>query len=244
MARQKGILRLSGTLDGLNFYHSRHGDLVRVSGGGFNSTSARTYPRIKENNDEMGMASKVNAAFKRCFRDLLIGYKDGTLHQRLQSLFMNLKDLDTLSVRGQRTVSIGIATDYGKRLLKDFKFTPKRPVLLPGRLDFDWATQTLTVSQFDMQAVAMQEGADLMGLELLTVNFDFETLDYVSERSTLLELDGDFADSHFSLSTTVLPDGPGIRFAVLRVAFYQQVNGVNYFLKGGEGFGLGIVSIL
>lgn len=243
MARQKGIIRLKGTVGGVNFYNNRYGDLARESGGGFDSNSSKKYPRIKENNDEMGMASKVNKVFKRSFMDLCLGYKDGTLHQRLQSLFMHLKDLDTISARGQRRVHIGVATDYGKRLLKDFKFTPKRPVLLHGRLEFDWATHTLAVSEFDIQAVGMPDVADLMGLELLTVHFDFETLAYVSERSAFLVLHRDFGDSHFSLQTAILPDGPGERFAMLRVAFYQQVNGVNYFLKGGDGFGLGIVAI-
>lgn len=244
MARQKGIIRMAGTIDGLNFYDSKYGDLIRESGGGFNSTSSKKYPRIKENNDEMGMASKVNGVFKRSFADMLLGYKDGTLHYRLQSLFMSIKDLDAISERGKRHVAIGMATDYGKRLLKDFKFTPKRSPLLHGRLDFDWDTHTLTVSQFDIQAVGMPEGADLMGLELLTVNFNFELLEYDTERSALLELHRDFGDSEFSLQTEILPNGPGIRYAMLRVAFYQQVNGVNYFLKGGDGFGLGIVSIV
>jgi hypothetical protein len=133
------------------------------------------------------MASKVNKVFKRSFMDLRLGYKDGTLNQGLQSLFLHLKDLDTVSARGQRRLHIGIATEYGKRLLKDFKFTPKRPMLLNGRLEFDWARHTLIVSEFDIQAVGLPDSADLMGLELLTVHFDFETLAYGSERSALFE---------------------------------------------------------
>lgn len=244
MAKQKGIIRITGTIGGLNFYSSRNEDLIRKSGGGFNSASSKKYPRIKENNDEMGMASKVNGVFKRSFANMLLGYKDGSMHYRLQSLFMSIKDLDTLSERGKRRVAIGMATDYGKRLLKDFKFTLKRTPLLNGRFDFDWSTYTLTVSNFNIQAVGMPEGADLMGLELLTVNFDFELLEYVTERSALLELYRDFEATDFSLQTAILPIETDVRYAMLRVAFYQEVNGIHYFLKGGEGFGLGIVAIL
>lgn len=75
MARQKGIIRLKGTVGGVNFYNNRYGDLARESGGGFDSNSSKKYPRIKENNDEMGMASKVNKVFKRSFMDLCLGYK-------------------------------------------------------------------------------------------------------------------------------------------------------------------------
>lgn len=244
MARQKGIIRVSGTINGLNFYNSpNYGDLIRIGGGGFKSDSSKKYPRIKENNLEMGMASKVNARFKRSFSDLMIGFKDGSLHHRLQSLFMDIKNLDGISVRGQRTVAIGISSDYGKRLLKDFEFTPKRPVLLNGRFDFDWNDYTLNVSQFNIQSVDMPRNADVLGLELLTVDFNFESLSYATERSSLLELHRDFGDSSFSLQTAPLATHAGIRYAMLRVAFYQQVNGVNYLLKGAEGFGLGIVSV-
>jgi hypothetical protein len=60
-------------------------------------------------------------------------------------------------------------------------------MLLNGRLEFDWARHTLIVSEFDIQAVGLPDSADLMGLELLTVHFDFETLAYGSERSALFE---------------------------------------------------------
>lgn len=243
MARQKGIIRITGTINGLNFYTRMNSDLVRASGGGFNSESSKKYPRIKENNTEMGNASKVNSKFKRSFRELQFGYKDGTLHYRLQSLFMSIKDLDEQSIRGQRQVHLGIATDYGKRLLKDFKFTPKRPMLLNGILDFDWNNFTLNVSQFNVQAVDMPESADLMGLELMAIDFDFEHLSYTNVRSSLLEIHRDFGDDSFSLQTPPLLSSQGIRFAMLRVAFYQQVNGINYLLKGAEGFGLGIVAM-
>lgn len=244
MARQKGIVRLHGTLGGINFYDRSGESLARGSGGGFNKHSAKKYRRIQEQIEEMTAASVTNKVFKQSFISLLTGYRDGTLHYRLQSLFMRIKDLDTLSGRGQRTVANGIETPYGKRLLKDFDFTPKRSVLVNGTLAFDWTTYTLTVSQFDIANAGIPNTADVMGLLLLTVRFDFEALTFVTEKSALLELGRDFGGNTFSLQTAALPDGDGLQFAMLRVGYYQQVNGVNYLLPGDGQFGLGIVGVI
>ena len=243
MARQKGIIQLQGTLGGINFYNRLGEPLARESGGGFNSKSAEKYPRIQEQIDEMSVASKTNKVFKQSFRSLLTGYKDGTLHYRLQSFFMKVKDLDSVSVRGQRTVANGMMTPYGKRLLKDFDFTPKRPLLLNGQSDFDWATHTLTVNRFDIAAAGIPKAADVMGLLLRTVRFDFERLEFVTETSALLELGRDFEGSTLELQTAPLADGPGVRYAFLRVAYYQQVNEINYLLPGDGLFGLGVVGV-
>ncbi len=243
MALQTGIIRLKGTLGGINFFERLGEAMARIGGGGFNKESAKKYPRIREQNQEMSAASVTNSCFKRSFIPLMTGYKDGTLHWRLHQLLMKIKDLDTVSKRGERTVANGMGTPYGKRLLKDFDFTPKRTLLLNGQLDFDWATYTLTVSRFDIAAAGIPKTADVMGLLLRTVRFDFERLEFVTETSTLLELGRDFAATSFSLQTAPLPDGDGVRFAILRVAYYQQVNGVNYLLPGDGLFGLGVVGV-
>ncbi|MGJ8591303.1 MAG: hypothetical protein ACSHXF_02070 [Aquaticitalea sp.] len=243
MARQTGIVRLKGTLGGINFYDRKGEALARESGGGFNSHSAHNYPRIQEQINEMTAASIVNKAFKQSFWPLLHGYKDGTLHYRLQSLLMRIKDLDTTSIRGERRVAYGMETAYGLRLLKDFDFTPKRSVLLNGKLDFDWSQHRLTVSQFDIAEAGIPKSADVMGLLLRTVRFDFERLEFVTETSSLLELEREFDATTFELQTAPLADGDGVRFALLRVAYYQQVNGVNYLLPGDGLFGLGVVGV-
>jgi hypothetical protein len=244
MARQTGIVKLQGTLGGINFYNRLGEPLARESGGGFKSNCAKKYPRIQEQITEMTAASITNKFFKHSFRSLLTGYSDGTLHYRLQSFFMRIKDLDSISGRGQRTVANGMATPYGKRLLKDFDFTTKRSLLLNGQLAFDWDTYTLTVSQFDIANAGIPKSADLMGLKLMSVRFDFETFECVREESTLLELFPDFGDDSFTLQTAPLPDGVGVRYVFLRVAYYQQVNGVNYLLPGEGQFGLGVLGVV
>ncbi len=243
MARQKGIIKVKGTLGGVNFYERLGEDFARVSGGGFTSDSSKKHPIIADWNSEMGAASTTNAHFRRVFRNFVAGYYDGTWPARMQSLFMKIKNLDTVSVRGKRTVAKGMLHPYAKRLLKDFNFTPKRSLLLNGQLVFDWDTYTLTVSKFDIKDAGIPNSADFMGLQIMSVRFNFESLDWVSETSALLELYPDFGDAGFTMQTTPLPDGDGVRFVFLRVAYYQQVSGINYLLPGDGQFGLGIVGV-
>ena len=243
MARQTGIIKVKGTIGGINFYESRGKELAREAGGGFNSESNKKHEVIAHWNSEMGAASTANAAFRKVFRNFIHGYKDGTLPQRLQSLFMSIKDLDTTSERGKRRVGNGIEHPYAKRLLKDFDFTPKRPYLLNAQLHFDWASNTLTVTNFDIRGADIPRTADFMGLQLMSVLFDFHTLEHVSAQSDFLELPPDFVSTNFIMTVPALPDGPGTRLVFLRVGYYQQVSGVNYLLPGDGKFGLGIVGL-
>ena len=59
-------------------------------------------------------------------------------------LFTRIKDADLVSKRGERQVSLGMATDTGKHLLTHFVFTPKRPNLFPCNYEFDWNSLTLS----------------------------------------------------------------------------------------------------
>ncbi|HXJ98937.1 MAG TPA: hypothetical protein VNJ50_08830 [Gelidibacter sp.] len=245
MARQKGIVKLDGTLGGVNFYKREGEHLARVSGGGFNSESIKRSALMRGNSSEMGLASVVNKVFKQSFRSLWLDKNYGSVHYRLQSLFMEIKNLDEVSVFGKRCVAEGMATDYGKRLLKDFRFQEGSGVLLSGKLAFDWTTPRMTVSGFDMERMELPDGVDLLGVQLLTVCFDFETLDFSFQLSGLLELFRDFGDDHFSLETAPLnASDPGVRYAMLRLAHYQQVNGTNYLMRGDAGIRYGFVSVV
>jgi hypothetical protein len=67
MAKQKSIIPLSGTLDGINFYIRKGTAVARKAGGGFNGKAIKNSPkmaRVKENNTEFGHYSFVEKVFK------------------------------------------------------------------------------------------------------------------------------------------------------------------------------------
>ena len=246
MAKVKGIIPIVGTIGGINFYY-RKGELIaRKAGGGFNGEAIKTSPRmvrVREQNSEFANCSAVNKVFKLALKPMLTGYKDGTLHSRLMSLFLKIKTLDGLNKRGKRTVASGLTTTFGKKLLTDFDFTPKRTSLIPAYTSFDWITNSFIVNGFDINRLAFPANASFMELALEVVRFDFENLTFTKTQATPYIISKSFDLTSFSMHATT-PDGNnGLLFAVARVSFYQEVNSNAYLLPGEGNFGIKIVSI-
>lgn len=247
MAKQRGIVFLEGTIGGINFYYRKGVPTARIAGGGFTREAIKKDPnmvRVRENNSEFAGCSKVNKNFKHAIRPFLLGYKDGTLHSRLMQMFLKIKDCDTLSERGKRAVSLGMSSNSGKQLLSAFKFTPKRAALLPCSYGFDWATLTFNATGFQGKQAGFPKESDYMEVTLGLIRFDFETCTYKQVFETPLVIERDFSGDAFSITASTVPVGTGVLFAMVRVAFYQTVNGEGYLLPGGGAFGLEVVGIL
>jgi len=246
MAKVKGVVSIVGTIGGVNFYF-RKGELIaRKAGGGFNGKAIKKSPtmkRVREQNNEFANCSAVNKAFKLALRPILEGYVDGTLHSRLMSFFLKVKTLDAESKRGERQVAKGIVTTFGRKLLKDFVFTPKHGSLLPAQLSFDWNTFSLHVNGFDVSWIKFPQQADYLEVKLQLVRFDFNTLQYHISNSSTQMINRGYTGNSFSL-TAIEPEGTsGLLFAVARVSFYQTVNGNPYLLAGDGALGVSVVSV-
>ncbi|MGM5469845.1 hypothetical protein ACS386_06175 [Flavobacteriaceae bacterium LMO-SS05] len=244
MAKQKGIIPLVGTLGGINFYFRKGVAVARTAGGGFNAKAIKHSPkmiRVRESNSEFANCSVVNKVFKQAIRYFTEGYVDGMLHSRLMQLFLKIKACDLVSVRGQRQVWQGMTTPDGKHLLKTFCFTPKWSFLFPCAYIFDWVSLRVSITGFVVAQAGFPDGASYMEVRLGAIRFDFETLAYAQVLGTPLVIGRDFAGSTFSLDVPSLPGGNGLAFAMVRVAFYQSINGQPYLLE--EGFGLEIVGV-
>ncbi len=219
---------------------------ARAAGGGFSGEAIKTSPnmvRVRESISEFAACSKVNKAFKRAIILFLIGYKDGRIHSRLMQLFLKLKNLDAISERGKRQVSQGMATAEDILLFKNFDFTPKRSALLPCTYDFDWDSLSFHVSGFFADSAGFPENADYLEVVLGLVCFDFETHAYTSIMAAPMVIARDFAGSSFSISISELPSGIGTMFAMVRVSYYQSVNGIRFLLLGDRAFGLEVVGV-
>src|SRR5690606_6194299 len=95
--------------------------VARAAGGGFNGDAIRTkasMQRVRENGSEFGHCSKANKLFRRATHEFYEHYKFAGMHGHLMRLFTQLKDLDSISARGQRQVSVGVQTDAGNSLLQ------------------------------------------------------------------------------------------------------------------------------
>lgn len=246
MAKQVGPLFFKGTMRGINYYFREGEPLARRAGGGFSRKNIKESPnmeKVRKSNSEFAHCSKVNKAFKLALQPYLSRYKDGTFHYRLMQLFLNIKDCDTVSERGRRSVGEGIATTTGQQLVKDFIFTPERPHLFTGDSEFEWNPPQFKVSNFKLTDANWPNEADYMEISVGLLRFDFETLAYGHVFADPLVIGGDFQKDSFSIACPDLPGGEGMLFSAVRVSFYRTVDGERHRVPESGHTGVRIMSV-
>ena len=182
MARQKGIIKLEGTLGDINFYFVKGKAFARKAGGGFNGEAIKTkesMQRVRENGSEFGHCSRAKKEILRSFHPYFTKRERG-FHGKCMKLFLKLKDLDATSKRGERRVQLGLETVEGKRLLRDFPFGKPIGFLdtMASQWNFDESGQRLDLPSF--------LGSDYRNLPLMTklkfslflVDFNFEAMEF------------------------------------------------------------------
>ena len=246
MAKQKGILPLVGTIGGINFYYLNGKPVARAAGGGFNGKAIKTkasMQRVRENGSEFGHCSKVNKAFRMALQPFYTQHSFTFFHSRLMTLFTKLKSLDTVNARGERRVAQGVATAQGQQLLKAFNYTPNLVLeqVLPFNFVMDWETSTFTFPTFNAEQVSYVSGATHVGLQFGILDFNFETLQYTMHMAKPLVLTKAFLDTSVALTPVSLPDGIGLKIAILGLRYYQQVDGLLYVLNAENSLSFMVV---
>lgn len=235
MARQKGIIKLSGTIGGVNFYENKYGSFARECGGGFNSEAIKTKAsmiRVRENASEFGQVSQVGSLFRNGLFPFIQTCNDTKRFRRMVSLLQEIKTLDTVSERGKRDVALGLATPMGKKLWCEFDLTERSPEdLLPGTYQVASGATGLTVSDLDLSRLVFPKGATLVELRYGVLDVDFTALTFQLHMAAPLFMDKDFAYSSVSLTLDGGIVMTGTLFPVVGVRFFQVVGGEKYLFK-------------
>ncbi|AZA76466.1 hypothetical protein EG347_02470 [Chryseobacterium sp. G0186] len=124
MATYESIIKITGTVGDLVFYNLNGKNVVRKKSG-FNKTAFKknpSYEKVRQNSSEFGHCSKMGKMIRGCLDLYIKKAGDPLLYQKFAKLMTEIKDLDTVSERGKRTVEIGWQTEQGKKLLKEFQF--------------------------------------------------------------------------------------------------------------------------
>ncbi|WP_447951796.1 hypothetical protein [Chryseobacterium koreense] len=247
MAKQIGPLFFVGTMKGINYYFREEEPLARRAGGGFSRKNIKESPNmetIRKSNTEFAHCSKVIKAFKLALQPYLSGCQDGTFHSRLMQLFLKIKDCDSVSERGVRKVSEGIATTTGQQLVNAFVFTPERPHLFGGHCEFEWNPPMLKVSDFNVSQAQFPKEADCMEIGVGLLRFDFETLACAHVFADPLVIARDFRKNAFTIPCPDVPEGEGMLFSAVRVSFYRTFDGERHLVQDAAHTGVRIVSVL
>ncbi len=249
MAKYKSLFKVRGTLDDVNFYKTEEGYRLRTKGGvdGNRIKNDPNFERTRENNNEFGSSASSGKLLRRAIQDLVSNAKDSKLSSRLTQSMIKVKNEDLTSARGQRNVAIGILTPEGKTHLKEFDFNRKSVIQEVLLKDFSLDTTTGEIVISDLipaQHLQIPEGATHISLNAGFLNLDFQTKAKELQLSNVVNLPINATTTTVTLTPTAPPAGTGQSFYLLKVAFFQEVNGTQYPLKNGSFNALQIVEVL
>ncbi len=246
MALQKGIVKIEGTVGGLTFYKSSGEHLVREKGGvsGDRILNDPNFARTRENNTEFGAAGSAGKFMRDALRPLLMTAADNKVTSRVTTLMHNVMKQDVTSVRGKRTPAIGIATVPGRTLLKGFNFNINAVLgaVLYKPFVVAPATGVITIAGIvPATDIAFPTGATHVSLTGAMANVNLATGVSDVKLTNVLNLAVGAASTAVTLTPTAVPAGAGTKLFLLKVEFFQLVNGVQYSMKNGAYNALAIV---
>jgi hypothetical protein len=249
MGKLTGIIKFEGTFDGLTFYKSQDGYLVKTKSGVSKSRIMNdpSYVRTRENLSEFSLNAKSGKALRQSISPLLHRAKDSKLSSRMLKLMHTIKNFDGTSARGERLVRLGLGSAEGKLLLKGFDFNLHAPLssVLHALYSVDVVTGVLSIPDLNPQEqLGIPEGATHVSFSSAYVNLDFETGVFDSRYSppTILPLDNTI--STVILTPEAVPTGTETQFLLLLIEFFQEVNGVQYSLRNGMFNVLNVVEVV
>lgn len=248
MGKLTGIIKLKGTFDGLTFYKTEDGYLVKTKSGVSKNRIMNdpAFVRTRENLSEFGLNAKSAKALRQAIGPLLHRAKDSKLSSRMLKVMNSIKNFDSSSVRGKRNVRLGMENSEGKLLLKGFDFNVRAPLssVLQTLYTVDLATGVIAIPDFcPQEQLGFPEGASHVGFGAAFVNLDFETAVFESCYSPIAVLTLDTTISNLVLTPEAVPSGTGTLLYLLLIEFFQEVNGVQYSLRNGAYNVLNVVEV-
>jgi hypothetical protein len=248
MAKQKGIIKLEGTIGDITFFKSKDGYLAREKSGPTAEQIANdpVFERTRENGKEFGRAGKAGKVLRNAIRSLIQNAQDSKAVSRLTKELMKVVKADATNVRGLRNV-----IDGETELLEGFDFNVSAKlsttIYAPYTVTIDRVAGTLTLaipSFKPAEMIAAPAGATHFKIVSAGSEIDFEqeTDQTDIQESAVLAWDGS-ATAAMNVVHAVTANSTHPLFLVLGIQFFQEVNGVNYPLKNGAFNALSIVKV-
>lgn len=248
MARQTGLIKIKGTLDNVTFYKSKDGHLAKMktSIDGARIANDPTFARTRENGSEFGRSASSGKLLRDSLRNITVNVADNRVVSRITQVMTQVKNFDATSVRGARSVGVGIANAAAKATLKGFEFNKltllgsilyKPYVLAP-------ATGVITIAGLvPATDILFPSGATHVSFTGGYANINFVTGVVDFKLTNVLNLAVGTASTAVMLTPTALPTGTGTKIFLLKVEFFQLINGVQYSLKNGAYNALRIIEV-
>lgn len=249
MAKLKSLIKIEGTLDGMTFYKGKDGYLVRTKGGVSKSRIENdpAFVRTRENGNEFGEIAKSGKLLRQTLTPMLVDIKDPTLTARLMKVMAQVKNTDTISVRGLRNVANGLATNEGKINLTGFDFNSGANLntVLLAEYQLDVLTGGINIPALTpLQQISAPSGATHVGFTAGVALVDFQTNIKVLQVSAEINTPLNNTTTSISAIPLSVPTGSGQTLFLFKMSFYQEINSIQYALNNGAYNVLHILEII
>jgi hypothetical protein len=248
MAKQKGLIKLKGTIGDITFYKTKDGYIAREKGGVDANRIANdpAFQRTRENGSEFGRAGKAGKTLRLALRTLLLNSSDNRMVSRLTQLMIKVIQADLINERGLRNVIDGEA-----ELLSGFDFNVNgklgTTLFAPFTGTIDRASGEISIDLAPFipnNMLAAPGGTTHFKIISAGAEIDFEAETFVvsSSETAILAWDSipTVAINHLNMVT---PASTKPLFLALGIAFYQGVNSRMYPLKNGSFNPLALVQV-
>lgn len=249
MARQSGLIKIKGTLDNVTFYKSVDGDMARMKTSVDASRIANdpAFQRTRENGTEFGNSAKAGKLTRDSLRSIALSASDNRVVSRMTQLMTDIKNLDTTSVRGSRNVGVAMVGLPAKGLLKSFEFNSN--AFLSGILYKPYAVNTATgvitiTGLVPINDIVFPVGATHISFTGCYGNINYATNVVDVKLTNIQNLPINATSTTVTLTPTAVPVGTGAKVYMLKLEFFQLVNGVQYSLKNGAYNALKVIEVI
>jgi hypothetical protein len=203
--------------------------------------------RTRENGNEFGMAATAGKFLRDSLRTMIMTASDNRVTSRLTQVMMLIKDYDTTSARGERNVGVGIIDPSSGIILQGFEFN--RRAILGSVLLKPYAVNTATGIVTIPGLIPVNDINIIPGATHVTFSACFADVDFANGISDVkytnkVNIVIDPSLTNVTLTPTAVPVGTGTKLILLRIEYFQEVNGVQYSLKNGAFNALSIISVV
>ena len=238
MAKQKGFIKIEGTLGDTTFYKTGDSYLIREKGGvsGDRIKNDPAFKRTRENINEFSTVATAGKLLRGAAAVLTKKAYDGKLTQRMMRVMTAIKNADQSSDRGYRQIYKGLETEEGIAMLRGFNFNGKSSLtdLLLVPYVVEKPSGKVTVDNLvPADMLNFPPASTHVAFQAAILDVDFETGLHAIAYSQVENFPLDMVARSFTLTPTEVPAGTGTKLYLMLVEFYQEVNGSQYALNNG-----------
>jgi hypothetical protein len=248
MAKQRGLIKLEGTIGGITFLKTRDGYMAKekTSISAARIASDPAFQRTRENNAEFGQAGKATKLLKNALRIVMQNATDSRMASRLLRDMMKVIKADTTSNRGQRNVIDGeVEFLQGFECNVSASLETTFPAAYTPSINRVSGELTVTVPSFiPARDIVTPEGSTHFRLVSAGTEVDFEAKSYTTDAAATAMLPiGNASTAAITLTNNLTANSTHPLFLLLGIQFYQLVNGVEYPLNNGAFNALRMVKV-